>query len=265
MKHWEKITFVKIDAKAQAALYDDLKKISGLIPHKKNSHYSVIFDDSKLKNKVLALANKHGIAIHSITDVSRKHAENVLGDYEKHIKKNPIPLREESPDTLEGSLCDEQIMSRLWMAKKLKEVSGPIKSCIVLGSWYGLLPYILARNNKIKTIFAIDNNPECIEISKRFNPEVKHFCRDCNDVYLGTDCIINPSINNISDRHWFKQLDKDKLCLLQTESIAVSDGCPDDLKSLKKMYPLRKVLYEGILECSDTDGTFVRSMVIGRK
>jgi hypothetical protein len=82
---------------------------------------------------------------------------------------------------------------------------------------------------------------------------------------LGTDCIINPSINNISDRHWFKQLDKDKLCLLQTESIAVSDGCPDDLKSLKKMYPLRKVLYEGILECSDTDGTFVRSMVIGRK
>jgi hypothetical protein len=52
MKHWEKITFVKIDAKAQAALYDDLKKISGLIPHKKNSHYSVIFDDPKLKNKV---------------------------------------------------------------------------------------------------------------------------------------------------------------------------------------------------------------------
>jgi len=265
MKHWAKVQFVTVDADALSALYDDLKKVAGLIPHKKDSHHSVIFNDPKLTNKVVALANKHGVAIHSIKDISRKYAGNVLGDYEKDVKKKPTPLSEESEDTLLGSICDEQIISRLWMAKRLKEVAGPIKSCIVLGSWYGLLPYILTRHNKIKEIFAVDTDPHCLDMSKGFNPKVKHFCQDCNDVYLGTDCIINPSVNNIPNRKWFKQLDKDKLCLLQTESIAVSDGCPDDLKSMKKMYPLRKVLYEGILECNDKDGTFVRSMIIGRK
>lgn len=265
MKDWSRIKFIKVDADALSALYDDLKKVAGLIPHKADQQYSVIFNDPKLTNKVVALANKHEVAVHSIKDISRKYAEKVLGDHEKEIKKKPTPLSEESEDTLQGSLNDEQIISRLWMAKRLKEVAGPIKSCTVLGSWYGLLPYILHRNNKIKTIFAIDKDPHYIEMSKKYNPNIKHFCRDCNDVYLGTDCIINPSINNIPNRNWFEQLEKDKLCLLQTESIAVSDGCPDDLQSMKKMYPLRKVLYEGILECNDKDGTFVRSMIIGRK
>ena len=175
-------------------------------------------------------------------------------------------LNEASPDSFEGSMSDEQIISRLWMAKRLKDTNIPIKHCAVLGSWYGVLPYILSRNNNIEKIIAIDNEPGCVEVSKELNPNIKHIVKDCNELkYSGADCIINPSVNNIEGTKWYDNIPKGKLCLFQTEDIELEDDCPKNLNEMKRKYPLTKYLYEGTLRSKDRDGEFTRTMVIGYK
>lgn len=175
-------------------------------------------------------------------------------------------LNEASPDSFEGSMSDEQIISRLWMAKRLKDTNIPIKRCAVLGSWYGVLPYVLTRNNDIEELVAIDSEPGCVEVSQNLNPNIRHVVKDCNDLkYSGADCIINPSVNNIEGTKWYDNIPKGKLCLFQTEDIELGQDCPKNLSEMKQKYPLSKYLYEGTLRSVDRDGEFIRTMVIGYK
>jgi len=175
-------------------------------------------------------------------------------------------LNEASPDSFQGSMSDDQIISRLWMAKRLKNTNIPIKKCAVLGSWYGILPYVLNRNNNIEELVAIDSEPGCVEVSKELNPNIKHIVKDCNELkYTGADCVINPSVNNIEGTKWYDNIPKGKLCLFQTEDIENSEGCPKTLDEMKKKFPLTKYLYQGTLNTTDKDGDFTRSMVIGYK
>lgn len=183
-----------------------------------------------------------------------------------YLKGNDQYLKEESPDTFEGSMSDDQIISRLWMSKRLKEADDSINNAIVIGSWYGVLPYILKRNNNIKNLTANDNVPGCIKVSKKLNPDIKHVMSDCNDINMGNyDCIINPSVNNIIGNKWFDTIKPKTLMLLQTEDISVEQGCPKNVNEMKQKYPISTILYEGMLQCSDRDGDFTRSMIIGHK
>lgn len=175
-------------------------------------------------------------------------------------------INEASPDTFLGSMSDDMLISRVWMSKKLRDTNIPIKNCIVLGSWYGILPYVLNKFNNIKTIYANDNNKHCINISKKINPTIKHIIGDCNQLrYKNIDCLINPSINNIVNKGWFESIPKKTLCLFQTEDIEVEQGCPSNNAECKKQYPLQKILYEGILNSVDDEVKFKRYMIIGIK
>jgi hypothetical protein len=175
-------------------------------------------------------------------------------------------INEQSPESFEGSMSDEQIISRLWMSRRLKDTAIPIKNCAVLGSWYGILPYVLSRNNDIENIVAIDSEPGCVDVSKKLNPGIKHVVKDCNKLkYTGADCVVNPSINNIGQTQWYNNIPQGCLCLFQTENIANAPDTPRDLAELKQQYPLKEYLYEGTLKCKDRDGEFMRSMVIGYK
>lgn len=183
-----------------------------------------------------------------------------------YLKGNDQYLTEESPDTYEGSMSEDQILSRLWMSKRLKEVSDDINSAVVLGSWYGVLPYILKRNNNIKEITAIDNEPGCIKVSEEINPDVRHIIEDCNKTDLRSyDCVINPSVNNIKGDEWYENIQPKTLCLFQTEDVSVEKGCPKNIDELKAKYPLSNIKYEGVLQSEDRDGSVLRSMIIGHK
>jgi hypothetical protein len=172
---------------------------------------------------------------------------------------------EASQDSLAGSVSKEQLLSRMWMASQLRKHAKP-KSAAVLGSWYGVLPNILKKYNKIDDIYAIDTLGDCLRVSKKLNPTVKHLQKDCNKVkYDNVDCVINPSINNIEGDEWYHNIPNGKLCLFQTEDIELGNGCPSDLESMKEKYPLSKYLYSGKLPSKDKDGQFTRSMVIGYK
>lgn len=176
-----------------------------------------------------------------------------------------LHVNEASPDNLEGSMSRDQILSRIWMARKLKDVAHP-KHAIVLGSWYGILPYALKKFKVVDKVAAIDNEPGCLKISQKLNPGVKHILNDCNAMdYKDYDCIINPSVNNIEGSDWYNNIPKGKLCLFQTENIELGNGCPSDLDSMKNMYPLSKYLYSGNVKSHDKDGDLIRSMVIGIK
>jgi len=175
-------------------------------------------------------------------------------------------VNEASPDTFEGSLNDDQLISRLWMAKRLNDTGIPVKKCVVLGSWYGLVPYILRKINRIPTIVAIDNDQKYLDKSMKLNPHIEHICSNVDDIeYSDYQCIVNPSINNITGDKWYINIPEGKLCLFQTEDIEVEKHCPSNLQGLKTKFPLSKYLYEGTLSCKDKDGPYTRSMIIGYK
>ena len=172
---------------------------------------------------------------------------------------------EASPNSFRGSISKDQLLSRLWMSKALSKVATP-KSAAVLGSWYGVLPYVLKKYNAIDEIYAIDVLDDCLRVSKKINPSVHHINRDCNKVkYNNVDCIINPSVNNIEGDRWYNNIPKGKLCLFQTENIEQSINCPGTLSEMKEKYPLSKYLYSESVISNDKDGKLVRSMVIGYK
>ena len=178
---------------------------------------------------------------------------------------NELNVTEASPDNYEGSMSRDQILSRIWMARKLKDHAEP-QHAIVLGSWYGILPHVLKRFKVAKKVSAIDNEPGCLKVSQRINPSVKHILTDCNLMeYKDYDCILNPSVNNIEGRGWYDNIPEGKLCLFQTENIELGNGCPADLDSMKHMYPLRQYLYEKSVRSLDKDGQLIRSMVLGYK
>lgn len=175
-------------------------------------------------------------------------------------------INEASPNNFNGSISNEQLLSRVWMSRKLRETNIPINNCIVLGSWYGILPFVLKKLNNIKKIYANDIDSKCIETSKKINPAIKHIIGDCNQLkYKNIDCVINPSVNNIVDEGWFESIPKKTLCLLQTEDIEVEHGCPSNNKEMLNQYPLSKVLYRGKLNTTDDVENFTRYMIIGIK
>lgn len=175
-------------------------------------------------------------------------------------------INEASPNTLDGSMSNDQLLSRVWMSKKLRDTNIPIKSCIVLGSWFGILPFVLNKFNNIQKIYANDKNENYIKISKKINPTIKHITGDCNHLkYKNIDCVINPSINNIVNKGWFESIPHNTLCLFQTENIEVEPSCPSNTKQMLKQYPLKNILYKGTLKSVDDTDNFVRSMVIGYK
>lgn len=79
------------------------------------------------------------------------------------------------------------------------------------------------------------------------------------------DCVINPSINNISESTWYDNINPKTLCLFQTEDVSVVKGCPKNLEEMKEKYPLSDIKYEGVLKSKDKDGRVLRSMMIGHK
>lgn len=175
-------------------------------------------------------------------------------------------INEASPNNYLGSVSNEQLLSRVWMSRKLRDTNITIKNCIVLGSWYGILPFVLNRLNNIPKIYANDIDSKCIETSKKINPTIKHIIGDCNQLkYKNIDCVINPSVNNIIDKGWFESIPKGTLCLLQTEDIEVEHGCPSNNNEMMKQYPLSKILYKGKLNSTDDVEDFTRYMIIGIK
>lgn len=171
---------------------------------------------------------------------------------------------EASPDTFKGSLSKDQLLSRLWMSKELSKVAQP-KSIAVLGSWYGVLPYVLNKYNDVDKIYAIDILPDCLRVSKKYNPDVIHINKDCNSLRYRVECVVNPSINNIEGTDWYDNIPDGTLCLFQTENIELGKNCPHDLKTMCEKYPLSKYLYKNSVKSQDGDGYLVRSMVIGYK
>lgn len=174
-------------------------------------------------------------------------------------------INEASPNTFEGSISNDMLLSRVWISKRLRDTGIPIKSCIVLGSWYGILPFVLNRFNKIPKIYANDIDSKYIEVSKKINPTIKHITGDCNQLkYKNIDCVINPSTNDIVNRGWFERIPNNTLCLFQIGD-GITKGCPNNLKTLKEMYPVKKILLQDTLSSKDIDGKIKRFLLIGKK
>jgi hypothetical protein len=189
-----------------------------------------------------------------------------------------------------------QVQSKIWLVKELAKVSTSFDNILIVGGWFGQLTLYL-KDIVFNKLFVLDSDREACEICDYvFNLgdmskdwRVKAVCADVDSVtthstgyildvesfksnkivnlkYL-PDLIINSSAEHMSTK-WFddlryKQLTSNPLIVIQSNNMFdVPDhiNCVHSISHMKKIFPMKEVLFEGELELQG----FKRFMLIGR-
>ncbi|MGA1047707.1 MAG: hypothetical protein ACO3UU_06830 [Minisyncoccia bacterium] len=181
---------------------------------------------------------------------------------------------EASPDTLEGSFTDDLVISKQWLANKLKQ--GYKDKCVgsiyILGSWYGNLALFLQKANVVfDSLILIDKNNSVLKTSEKllrplFNSGKLIFINtDAKDVvYDKQGIVINTSINDMNT-DWYNNVPKGKRVLIQGRDNVDGTIRINNMEQFVDMFPLSKVEYVGKKELSDPETDYTRYMMIGVK
>ncbi len=183
-------------------------------------------------------------------------------------------VKEASPDTLEGSFTDDLVISKQWLANKLKQGYGDkcVGTIYVLGSWYGNLALFLQKAGVVfDHIVLVDKDTNVLKTSEKllrplFDPGKLMFIdTDAKDVvYDKPGIVINTSINDMTT-DWFDNVPKGMRVVIQGRD-AIDNGTRiADMKQFVDMFPLSKVEYVGKKELSDPETDYTRYMMIGKK
>lgn len=177
-------------------------------------------------------------------------------------------IKESSPLTFQGSITQDLLISKTWLARTLKKLGySKFSRVYVLGSWYGNMGYILNREGiSIDTIINVEKNLDWLEFSKKLlnslGVEVESINGDANYVkyrdLTASGLVVNTSVQEISGFNWFDTIPNGVLVALQYRS----DGGNIDL--IEKL-PFTKVLYKGKKELTDPETDYVRYLKIGIK
>ena len=181
---------------------------------------------------------------------------------------------ESSPDTLEGSFTEDLVVSKQWLANKLKEGLGNkcARTIYILGSWYGNLALFLQKSGIIfDHIVLIDKDTNVLNKSELilrplFDPGQLIFIdTDAKDViYDKPGIVINTSINDMSV-DWFNNVPDNMHVVIQGRD-AIDNGTRiADMEQFDDMFPLSKTNYLGKMELHDPETEYTRYMKIGRK
>lgn len=182
---------------------------------------------------------------------------------------------EASPNTLEGSLTDDLVTSKQWLANKVKEGLGNkcARTIYVLGSWYGNLAYILQKAGIVfDHIVLIDIDDSVLKTSERL---LRPLFNDGQLIFLHTDAkdviydkpgiVINTSINDMST-DWYDVVPEGMPVVVQgRDSVSGSKTKVADMKQFDDMFPMTVVNYLGKKELQDPETDYTRYMKIGRK
>ena len=181
---------------------------------------------------------------------------------------------EASPDTLEGSFTEDLVVSKQWLANKLKKGYGDkcVRTIYVLGSWYGNLALFLQRAGLVfDHIVLIDKDSYVLKASEKllrplFDPGKLIFIdTDAKDVvYDKPGIVINTSINDMNT-DWFNNVPKGMRVVIQGRDAVDGGTRIADMEQFVDMFPLSKLEYVGKKELSDPETDYTRYMMIGKK
>jgi SAM-dependent methyltransferase len=178
-----------------------------------------------------------------------------------------MKLLEFSPLTLQGSFESGLILNKLWLIHELKKIQDQFSTIYVLGSWYGNMSILLAKNNiQYDHIVNVDKDPavvrrahrmaQILKIDDRIEPMVK----DANRLdYRQLDedgLVINTSCHDMENRGWFDHIPAGVLVALQSR---------DDVDHDLGAYDLGQTLYQGSRSARDPETRYTSVLRIGVK
>jgi hypothetical protein len=173
-------------------------------------------------------------------------------------------ILESSPATLRGSCSDDLLISKLHLARALKNLGHDNHDRIYnLGSWYGNMAPILSRQGiKFNRLLNVDRNPDVVanasKVADHFDIGhlIKHLTGDVNKLrYKNPSMIINTSCNDIEGSEWFNRIPNGTLVALQTR----------DTPNFKTLFPLKETLHFSKLRLQDPEEKYTRLTWIGIK
>jgi hypothetical protein len=173
-------------------------------------------------------------------------------------------ILESSPATLRGSCSDDLLISKLHLARALKNLGHDNHDRIYnLGSWYGNMAPILSRQGiKFNRLLNVDRNPDVVanasKVADHFDIGhlIKHLTGDVNKLrYKNPSIIINTSCNDIEGSEWFNRIPDGTLVALQTR----------DTPNFKTLFPLKETLHFSKLRLQDPEEKYTRLTWIGIK
>ena len=173
-------------------------------------------------------------------------------------------ILESSPATLRGSCSDDLLISKLHLARALKNLGHDNHDRIYnLGSWYGNMAPILSRQGiKFNRLLNVDRNPDVVanasKVADHFDIGhlIKHLTGDVNKLrYKNPSMIINTSCNDIEGSGWFNRIPNGTLVALQTR----------DTPNFKRLFPLKETLHFSKLRLQDPEEKYTRLTWIGIK
>lgn len=183
---------------------------------------------------------------------------------------------EVSPNTFQGNLTKDLIISKTWLLSILSEISKDYSVVYILGSWYGQTSImLLADNFNVKKIINVDIDRGTLKASQkmaraaRVDDKVVVMNKDANQLNYQqldkTGLVINTSCNDMENNGWFENIPKGTLVALQGRNNAPSTTPVESLEEFSKMYPLSKVLYQDQINLKDPETKYQRYMIIGLK
>lgn len=181
---------------------------------------------------------------------------------------------EASPDTLEGSFTDDLVISKTWLADKLKQgyKDKCVRTIYILGSWYGNLALFLQKAGLVfDNIVLVDKDANVLKASEKllrpvFDPGKLIFIdTDSKDViYDKPGIVINTSINDMNT-DWYDNVPKGMRVVIQGRDSVDGPTRIADMEQFTDMFPMSKTEYLGKKELSDPETEYTRYMKIGRK
>ena len=178
-----------------------------------------------------------------------------------------MKLLEFSPSTLQGSFESGLILNKLWLIHELRKIQDQFSTIYVLGSWYGNMSILLAKNNiEYDHMVNVDQDhavvrrahrmAQILKIDDRIEPMIK----DANRLdYRQLDedgLVINTSCHDMENRGWFDHIPSGVLVALQSR---------DDVDHDLDQYDLSRILYQGTRKARDPETRYTSVLRIGVK
>ena len=176
-------------------------------------------------------------------------------------------LLEFSPSTLHGSFESGLIMNKLWLIHELKKIQDQFSTIYILGSWYGNMSILLAKNNiQYDHIVNVDRDAGVVRGAQRIarilniDDRIEPMIKDANKLdYRQLDqdgLVINTSCHDIENRGWFDHIPAGVMVALQSR---------DDVDHDLDAYDLSRTLYQGSRSARDPETDYNSVLRIGVK
>ena len=176
-------------------------------------------------------------------------------------------LLEFSPLTLQGSFESGLILNKLWLIHELKKIQDQFSTIYILGSWYGNMSILLAKNNiQYDHIVNVDKDAGVVRKAQRIarmlniDDRIEPMIKDANRLdYRQLDedgLVINTSCHDMENRGWFDHIPSGVLVALQSR---------DDVDHDLDQYDLSETLYQGSRKARDPETRYTSVLRIGVK